>query len=140
MGLLTSTKSMSYDHPAYTSIAQRDIPAITAGSGAAGQKFIAFTAKILKSVTLRTITAGTGTDSISLIGVSGTTTTTYTVGVLSTSAATSTSSFNLANANAGVYPQMNQGDEYYVVNGTDATIVWAGAIEEVIQPLATVAE
>lgn len=140
MGLATTIKSMSYDHPAYTSIAQRDLGQIN-GSGGASTKFVAFTAKILKSVLLRTVTAGSATaDVISLIGISGTTTTTYGVGTLSDAAVNGTNSFNLANANSGVYPIMNQGDEYYVVNGTDTNGTWVGALEEVIQPLATVAE
>lgn len=139
--MTTTVKSMAYDHPAYTAIAQRDIGAIS-GSGGTGTKFAAFAAKILKSVILRVTTAGTSSDVQSLIQISGTTTTTYTLGTMGSGspAANGTTSYNCAVANGGTNITVNQGDEYYFEKGTDATLALLGAIEEVVQPGAQVTE
>jgi hypothetical protein len=135
-----SSKSMSYDHPAYTSVATKPI-AIAAGSGAASSKFVAFAAKLVKSVTLKPTTAGTSGDIQSLIQISGTTTTTVALGTIGSGVTTATQYQPTAAQNQAGTPylaSLNQGDTYYVVKGTDATMVLAGELEEVILPGANV--
>ncbi len=125
-----TTKSMAYDNAAYEAVSC--VPFVTAaGSGAAGQKFCAFTALLLKSVTVRPTTAPGTSDVISLISISGTTTTTTAITTFGSGATAA------VNASVNSIP-LNQGDLFYVVNGTDTTAVLAGAIEYVIQPLANV--
>lgn len=119
-----------YDHPAYTVVREMGLGNIT-GSGATSSKFAAFTAKTLKSVTLKPMTAGTSNDVSSLIQISGTTTTTT---ALTTFTSGQTSFVNVALAPVNVAA----GDTYYVVKGTDATIVIGGELEVVTQPLAPV--
>jgi hypothetical protein len=127
-----ATKNMAYDHPAYTSV-HNDSFAISAGSGSvAVPKFIAFTSMLVKSVTLKATTVSTSADIASLIQISGTTTTTYGLGTYG-SAATA-----FANYLPGSAANLIQGDTYYVVKGTDATLVLAGVIETVVSPLANV--
>lgn len=132
-----STKSMSYDHPAYTAVHSESF-AIATGSGTAQvPKFIAFTSLLVKSVTLKPTTAGTSNDVSSLISISGTTTTTT---ALSTFGSGVTTFLNAAPASgtSSLGAALIQGDTFYVVKGTDATLVLAGAIEYVVAPLANV--
>ncbi len=129
-----TTKNMAYDHPAYTSV-HNDSFAIAAGSGTASvPKFIAFTSMTVKSVTLKPQVASTSADVASLIQISGTTTTTYGLGTTG-SAATVFSNYLPASA-----VNLIQGDTYYVVKGTDATLTLAGVMETVVTPLANVTQ
>jgi len=127
-----ATKSMAYDHPAYEAVINKDF-AIAAGSGAASvPKFVAFTSKIVKSVTLKPTTAGTSNDIASLIQISGTTTTTTALATIGSGVTTFTQVALASNT------AIAQGDTYYIVKGTDATLALAGELEEVIAPGATV--
>jgi hypothetical protein len=134
-----ATKNMAYDHPAYTGVRNLPVIGITAGlsgSGGTGIKYCSFTAQLVKSVTLKAITAGTSNDVSSLIQISGTTTTTT---ALATIGSGSTAVFNAAAGTSGqIGNAMVQGDTYYVVKGTDLTAVLIGEIEVVTQPLANV--
>lgn len=132
-----ATKNMAYDHPAYTSVRNLPVIGITAGlSGNAGTgiKYAAFTAQLVKSVTLKPTTAGTSADVSSLIQISGTTTTTTAIGTIG-SGATTFSNFAFATS-----VSLAQGDTYYVVKGTDATLVLIGELEVVTTPLANVTQ
>lgn len=129
-----TTKSMAYDHPAYTGVREMGLGALS-GSGGASTKFAAFTAKILKSVTLKPTAAGTSNDVCSLIQISGTTTTTT---ALATFGSAATAFQNVALSSGGV--SLAQGDTYYVVKGTDATLALIGELEVVTQPLAAVTQ
>lgn len=126
-----AVKSMGYDNPAYLAVHQ-DGSQIAAGSGATGTKYVAFTAGIIKSVTLKPIVAGTSNDVSSFIQISGTTTTTT---ALATFGSAATTFQNIALA---TQPVLAQGDTYYVVKGTDATLTLSASIERVVQPLANV--
>lgn len=127
-----ATKSMAYDHPAYTGVASKDF-AIAAGSGSASvPKFVAFTAKLIKSVTLKPTTAGTSNDIASLIQISGTTTTTTALATIGSGVTTFTQVALASNT------ALAQGDTYYIVKGTDATLALAGELEEVVSPGANV--
>jgi hypothetical protein len=127
-----ATKNMAYDHPAYTSV-HNDSFAIASGSGSQSvPKFIAYTSMIVKSVTLKPTTASTSADVASLIQISGTTTTTYGLGTTGSAATV------FSNYLPGSAANLIQGDTYYVVKGTDATLVLAGVIETVVTPLANV--
>lgn len=126
-----SMKSMSYDHPAYTSVREQGFSIATGSGTASVPKFAAFTAKYLKSVTLKPTTASTSNDVASLIQISGTTTTTTAITTFGSGVATFT---NVSLASVSVA----QGDTYYVVKGTDATAVYVGEFEVVTQPLASV--
>jgi hypothetical protein len=124
-----ATKNMGYDHPAYLAV-NADLSQITGSGGAT--KFVAFTNMIVKSVTLKAVTAGTSNDVSSFIQISGTTTTTTALATIGSGVTTFT------NVALATQPVLAQGDTYYVVKGTDATAVISAAIERVIQPLANV--
>jgi hypothetical protein len=129
-----ATKNMAYDHPAYTSV-QHGSFAIAAGSGSPSvPKFLAFTSLVVKSVTLKPNTGAlsTSADIASLIQISGTTTTTYGLGTTGSAATV------FANYLPGSAANLLQGDTYYVVKGTDATLALTGVIETVVSPLANV--
>jgi hypothetical protein len=61
--------SKSYDDPAYRQPDPLPFPATTAGSGNLTQKFVCFTGRQLKSVTVVPVTAGTSADVLQLIVV-----------------------------------------------------------------------
>ncbi len=124
-----ATKNMGYDHPAYLAVSSDN--SMVSGSGGA-TKFVAFTAGIVKSVTLKPTTAGTSNDISSFIQISGTTTTTTALATFGSGVVTFT------NVALATQPVLAQGDTYYVVKGTDATAVIAASIERVVQPLANV--
>ena len=127
-----ATKQMSYDHPAYTAV--RNLPAGTlSGSGGVSTKYASFTAQLIKSVTLVPFTAGSSNDVTSLISISGTTTTTTAIATYGSAATTVK---NVALASGGL--SLAQGDIYYLVKNTDATLVLAGEFEVVTQPGASV--
>lgn len=140
---LNPTKSMSYDHPAYTSISSKDCAQITAGANAVSTKFIAFTAKLIKSAVVRitTVAGTTNANNLALVQITGsgtaTVTNTYTMGTLTATGTGGTNSLNAAEAQ-GAPIAINQGDQYWLQNGADTTVVWQGVLEEVIQPLANV--
>lgn len=127
-----AVKSMGYDHPTYTAVNHENVGPITGNAGTS-QKCVAFTSMIMKSVTLKPTVAGTSADVSSFIQISGTTTTTT---ALSTIGSGATAFVNVPFA--APQPVLAQGDTYYVVKGTDATLNLAAAFEEVVQPLANV--
>lgn len=143
MALISTTKSMAYDHPAYTSIGEAQCAQITAGANAASTKFIAFTARIVKAAVIRvtTVAGTTNANNCALVQVTGsgtaTVTNTYTLGTLTATGTGGTNSLNAYNAQ-GSNVVINQGDQYWLQNGGDATVVWQGVLEEVVQPLASV--
>lgn len=123
-----ATKTLRYDHPAYT------VPYIFAGNttvGASGvsQKFAAFTAMSIKAVQTSPIIASTAAGSQPLMyTVSGTTTSTTTLTVL-TSASRTTRNDALSTAVA-----LAQGDQVHITHGTDATAQLGFAIECYLTP------
>ena len=123
------TKSMSYDNAAYEAVML--VPAGTA-SGSAGvtQRFCAFTTTLLKSVTIKAVTAGTVADIKSLIINSGSST--------STTALTTLTAVSGAGTNVLTTNTLSAGDAVWVVKGTDATEVDAVTFEMVIVPGASV--
>jgi hypothetical protein len=127
-----TTKSMAYDHPAYT------VPVIYSGSTAVGAngvspKFAAYTAQKIKSVTLGVYIASTAAGSQPLLySKSGTTTATTTLTVL-TSAAVAP-----INNDLSTEITLAQGDQFWVTHGTDATASLAVAVETVVIPGSTV--
>lgn len=137
-----ATKNMAYDHPAYTSVRNLPVIGITAGlsgSGGTGVKYCSFTQQLIKSVTLKPTTAGTSNDVSSLIQISGTTTTTTALATIG-SGATAVVNAAPTSGTASLGNAMIQGDTYYVVKGTDATLVLIGEIEVATQPLANVTQ
>jgi len=130
-----STKSMAYDHPAYTSVRGLPMGAITGNAGKS-TKYAAFTAETIKAAILHVEVAGTTSgDVLSLITITGTTTT--------TTALLTAGSANPAAGVAEYLPlataiQMAQGDEAYMVKGADATLTYASSLEVVTLPLASV--
>lgn len=127
-----ATKSMSYDHPAYTSVRNLTIGTTAATAAAAGTKYAAFTNQILKSVTIKPTTAPTASDVVQFLQVSGTTTTTT---ALTTFGSGATTFVNVALA---TQPVLLQGDTYWVQKGTDTVGVYIGEFEVVTQPGANV--
>jgi len=121
-----ATHSMSYDHPVYT-VPQVFSSNTVVGANGVSQKFAAFTAMKIKSVTLGPYIASTAAGSQPLLySKSGTATSTTTLTVL-TSAATSA-------INNAVAVTLAQGDQFWVTHGTDATASLAVAVETLIIP------
>lgn len=127
-----ATKSMSYDHPAYTAVRNLPLNWVAATAAAISTKYASFTNQILKSVTIKPLVAPAASDVISFMQVSGTTTTTT---ALTTFGSGATTFVNVALA---TQPVLLQGDTYYVVKGTDATLALIGELEVVTQPGANV--
>jgi mRNA-degrading endonuclease toxin of MazEF toxin-antitoxin module len=123
-----ATKSMAYDHPAYTT------PYVFSGSTTAGAngvttKFAAFTAMKIKAALTTPNVASTAAGSQPLLFVkSGTATTTTTLTALTSAAITP-----LTNA-LSTAVSLTQGDQFWITHGTDATAVLSCAIETVINP------
>lgn len=132
------TKSMAYDHPAYT------VPGFIGGAAAAGAssapvRFAAYTALVAKSVTVTPIIAGTGTGNctvtVTKIAAGGTAITTLAQLVVGTSVAGLTTNVVLSTSPNSTY---GAGDVLVVQNGADATSVLAVGIEYVLVPGAAV--
>lgn len=123
--------SMNYDHAAYT-VPQGHPIAIAAGSGAAA-RFVAFADMVAKALLLKPTTAGTSADTVTVYAVNNTTTRTLGVTTIA-SAQTTYSRLELTTASR----TLSIGDELRVVKGTDATVVYAGAVECVTAPRASV--
>lgn len=157
-----ATKSMSYDHPAYLAVLQQ--PALSvAGTGITGsatntQKYGAFTALLVKSVTSFATVLSTSADNALLFRITNngtnavnTVTCTYTLntGVLGSAAYFGNATLNTASAvgtsaattqtlTIGGSPVLQQGDQWYVQKGTDATTTVGYMVELAILPLANV--
>lgn len=125
-----ASKSMAYDHPAYT------VPQMMGGrvNGAAGAfKFSAFTAMQLKSVSIGIQTAGTSaTDVVTAYKISGTSTTTV---ALATFTSGQTGGTNVTPASALT---LAQNDVLALVKGADATADYGVTAEMAITPGANV--
>ena len=127
-----TTKSMAYDHPAYTAV--YGVGQNLSGSAGKSAKYGAFCAQIIKSVSGH-VTQGTSADILNLISISGTATTTTAL-VTAGSASPPTGSVTYPLASGGLL--LNAGDAAYLLKGTDATLEWMLAFEIVNQPLAPV--
>lgn len=125
-----ATKSMAYDHPAYTV----PIPfSGLSGVGASGvtTKWAAYTAMQLKSITQGPVIATTAAGSQPLLfKKTGTTTTTTTLTVLTSAAS--------AAINDTLNVTLAQGDQFWYTHGTDATCAIAVAVEALVVPGSTV--
>jgi hypothetical protein len=124
-----TSKSMAYDHPAYT------VPYVFSGSTTVGangvsQKFCAFTAMKLKQVVsapnLALVTTAAGSQPL-LYSQNGTTTTTTTLTVV-TSGAYSTITDDITDVTLAA------GNAFWYTHGTDATTSRSVAIEAVAIP------
>jgi len=158
-----ATKSMGYDHPAYTAVFSQQVLATTGaaitGASTASQKYVAFTDLVIKSITTTLYAASATSSDVPLllyrITNNGTTavntvTATYTFtgalgsggytanGVLNTASAVSTSAATSRTLTVGSYPTVTQGDLWYVAKGTDATDTVGFSVEFGVLPLANV--
>jgi len=126
-----ATRDMIYDHPQYL-VSQNQPFNIAAGSGASG-RFAIFADSIAKALLLKPTTVGTSADVVTVYAV--TNTTTKTLGVTTIASAQSTfSRLELTTASR----TLTAGDEVRITKGTDATVVYAGAIELLTTPGAVV--
>lgn len=167
--------SKSYDDAAYRQPDPLPFPAISAGANANTQKFVSFTGRQLKSVTILPTTAGTSADVLklivvtsgpvalvgsngsSLVSTTGTSTLTYlnlgTIGsgavapayfnvsqgtfnvqvVNGTTTTTATNAVIGSGIGAGGQ-NLVAGDQFWVQNGADATIVFVGELETFFTP------
>lgn len=126
-----ATTNMEYSHPAYTSVDCMS-KEITAGSGTT-VRFAAFADMIAKSLVLKPAIVSTSADTVTAFAV--TNTTTKTLGVTTIASGQSTFSrleFTTASRT------LTLGDEIRIVKGTDATVVYAAAVEYQITPNANV--
>lgn len=126
--------SMQYDHPAYT------VPIPFSASSAVGangvtNRFCAYTAMKIKSVTYAPVIATTAAGSTPLLFTkSGTATSTTTLTALTSA---SMAARNVAPAAA---INLAQGDQFWCTHGTDATALVAFAIETLLIPGADVTD
>lgn len=128
-----ATKSMAYDHPAYTAV-YSDHTGQLSGSAGVGTKAAAFTNLLIKSITLKPTTAGTSNDVFSFLSISGTTTTTTALCTFGSGVTTFTNVALTTNNN------LLQGDTWWVQKGTDATGTYIGMFEWTIVPGANVTQ
>lgn len=131
------SKSMSYDHPAYTAVRTLPTGQITGASGVS-TKYAAFTSEIVKSVVLGATTINTSAEVMYCIRVqngagTNTTTNTYTMGTWGSGAYYG--SFAPTGTNI---PTLNQGDVFWIQKAADATGTYVGQVEIVTAPLANV--
>lgn len=123
-----TTKQLAYDNAAYLA------PHVfsgntTVGANGISQKFAAFTAMQIKSVTTAPNIASTAAGSQPLMyTVSGTTTATTTLTVLTSAARTA------RNDALSTPVTLAQGDQVYLTHGTDATAVMSFAVECYLTP------
>lgn len=122
-----------YDDPNYTTVEPYFFQT-AAGANAKGPNpaFTTFQARLIKSVSLKPVTAGTSNDVCNLITVSGTATTTTALGTIG-SGATALVNFPVGTGNSPTGIALNSGDHFYVQTGTDATKVYAGEFETRMQ-------
>ena len=127
-----TSKSMSYDHPAYLT------PYVFSGLSAVGAngvttKFAAFTAMKIKQVVQGPVIASTAAGSQPLLFTkSGTATATTTLTVL-------TSGASAAIVDDITDVTLAQGDQFWYTHGTDATAAVSAAFECTVTPGANVA-
>lgn len=127
-----ATKSMQYDHPAYTAVLPVGLGVNAAGANSIGSgRFTAFTQTLVKSITIAVVTAGTSTANhvmSALVYRGGTATDTQALATMGSS--------GFVNVTSTL--TLTQGDTLAVRGGTDATMVWQAGAEMVIVPGATV--
>jgi hypothetical protein len=124
-------RDFSYSHEAYLTVMNQPI-SIAAGSGATA-RFAVFSDSIAKSLVIKPTTVSTSADVVTVYAV--TNTTTKTLGVTTIASAQSTySRLELTTASR----TLTVGDEVRIVKGTDATVVYAGAVELMVSPGASV--
>jgi len=136
---MMTTKSMRYDHPAYTA---RTVGSVNfaAGASAAKGKYVAFTNMILKSATVTVTVAGTTTGAATTLTfnhISGTTTTSVGVAAMGTAAAFVNSTNVVL---GGGTTTMAQGDIIQANRGADASLTGEIAYELVVVPGADVTD
>lgn len=116
------SKALGYDHHAYlTPIIYNGVTA--AGAQGVSAKFVAFTGIQIRGAVTRATTAGTSATTPNIVTISGTTTTTTALTAV-TSASTAGFATTLSTALS-----LNQGDSFWVQNGTDATTVQSVTLE-----------
>ena len=126
-----ATKSMAYDNPAYLSVNSMG-QSLTGAS--AKVQFAAFTAMLVKSVTIKPTVAGTSNDAFTILQylANGTGTTTTVLTTYGSGVATGT--------NIVTTLTLAQGDACQVAKGADATGVYGVTFETVIVPGSTVTQ
>lgn len=126
-----ATRDMNYDHPQYL-VSQNLTATIAAGSGTT-LRFAIFADSIAKALILKPSVVSTTADTVTVYAV--TNTTTKTLGVTTIASAQSTySRLELTTASR----TLTVGDEIRIVKGTDATVVYAAAVELLTTPGAAV--
>jgi hypothetical protein len=133
-----TTKNQAYDHPAYQAVLAVPSGNLT-GSGGTGTKYAAFTALQIKSITLAATVLSTSADVINIVKITGTggtntTTTTTAYGTMGSAAYFG----NFTPTAAASQVSLQQGDQWWVQKGTDATTTQVGMVELVIIPLANI--
>jgi len=124
-----ATKSMAYDHPAYT--APSSVGGVIAAGVSSQFKFPAWTNLILKSCQVQANGGGTGAaqDIVRLHRISDQGTTTTSIGVIGTWTAGQFNSVNYVGTHT-----FTQGDAFAITKGTDATVTYAVSAELYVVP------
>jgi hypothetical protein len=133
-------KSMGYDHPSYTTRQLLGQSIMTAGSGGVSAKFVAHAAMILFGLNAITTVAGTSTYTYTQGGTATVAVAATQLSVIRiTNTASAGATIGLSTTTYGPYTIggqfINQGDQVYVVNGTDLSAVELVAIDYQIAPI-----
>jgi len=133
-----ATRSMSYDHPAYT-VPHIHSVVTTAGAAAVTAKFLAFTTMLMKSATVTLTTTGTLTaaGNTQLTFQKRSTNGTTSVGFVNLNPF-GTATVNPVGTNVTLSGTLAQGEQLVAVSGTDGTAVALVTYEFLISPGANV--
>ena len=133
-----ATKSFSYDHPSYQAVYSAPVTAVAGASQL--YPFVAFTNMLVRSITIKGITAGTSTGDVFTLTLRSAASGTLTniLGTYGSAAVNGTNFSGTSLLGTSSFITMAQGDCVAVAKGTDATAVYVVAFEYVIVPAATV--
>lgn len=134
-----TTKSQAYDHPAYLVPETFNFAVGTSPSGAVTPRQVAFTNMIVKSATMSIAIAGTNTSTVALLRLVSTNTTTTTLAsfIIGTGIVAGTSVGTAAGQNLNLLTgttTINQGDQLWLVNGTDLAVGLGVTVEAYLVP------
>lgn len=134
-----TTKQQAYDHPAYEVPIQFNFAVGTSPSGAVTPRQTVFTSMIAKAAQITMAIAGTNTSTVALLRMIATNTTTTTLAsmIIGTGIVAGTSIGTAAGATGNFLcgtTVMNQGDQMWLVNGTDLAAGLGVTVECYITP------
>lgn len=134
-----TTRSQAYDHPAYLVPDTLNFAVGTSPSGAVTPRQVVFTNMIAKAATMSIAIAGTNTSTVAILRLNSTNTTTSTLAqfIIGTGIVAGTSLGTAVGQNLNLLcgtTTMNQGDQVWLLNGTDLSVGLGVTIECYLVP------